>query len=101
MNIELKMRWEHFIHGVTGKKTSSMISIESRFPDVGKFTRLGDLRWSLTHWTLWEGPSGWFMLFPYGSNCWHVSRKQICISCVLFSFVWRKIKKEILVSNSS
>lgn len=89
----LGMRLGYFLHGLTGKKTPSMISIERRFPEMGKFTRLGDLRWSLTHLTLWQGKSGWFMLFPYGGRCWFVSKKEIIINCVLFSFDWRKIKK--------
>jgi len=81
------------MHALTGKKTDRMISIEKRYPLLDKCTRLGDLRWALTHWTLWSGKSGWFMLFPYGCRCWFVSRNQIVITCVLFAFNWRKIKK--------
>lgn len=85
------MRCEYFVHALTGKKTDSMLSIERRFPKLGRFTRLGNLRWSLTHWTLWQDKNGWFMLFPYGGNCWYVTRKQIIIVCPLFAFDWRKI----------
>ena len=84
------MRLGYFIHGVTGKKTPSMISIERRYPAMGKFTRLSDLRWSLTHWTLLQTKRWWLMLFPYGGSHWFVSRKNIDIACPLFAFAWRK-----------
>ena len=91
LDSELEIRIEYLVYAITGKKTAAMVSIEKRYPRI-KFTRLDYLRRSLTHWMLWRGKSGWFMLFPYGARRIFVSRKKIEINCKLFEFYWQKEK---------
>jgi len=86
------IRLDYLDRAITGRFDPIMLSSKKEWDKMtgeNSFTRLGCLRWALTHWS-WRFKHGHFFILPYGQICYENDENHFHLNCRLFSIYWMK-----------